>query len=209
MGLAGEIMEPFGKLEGNATYRNRIIDAVCQMDGDTLEKGHAMKLDKKACCYMQQTGAGLGRDSVQPGGAGAEGGATMIQLREKEMTEEAFIAEAQSIKELCGRYGVPFIINDSERSRWPDADGVHVGQRTWKQVMSAGGLEKQDYRRICADGGAGASGGKAGSRLSGSRSRVSHGNEKGCQRCERPDTEGHLWAVQIPVVVPEELQQII
>ena len=40
MGLAGEIgwshLESF---EGNATYRNRIIDAVCQMDGDTLEKG--------------------------------------------------------------------------------------------------------------------------------------------------------------------------
>jgi len=24
--------------EGNATYRNRIIDAICCMDGETLEK---------------------------------------------------------------------------------------------------------------------------------------------------------------------------
>lgn len=40
MGLAGEIgyshLKPY---EGNSTYRNRIIDAVYNMDGDTLEKG--------------------------------------------------------------------------------------------------------------------------------------------------------------------------
>ena len=40
MGLAGEIgwsrMQPG---DGNSTYRNRIIDAIYNMDGDTLEKG--------------------------------------------------------------------------------------------------------------------------------------------------------------------------
>ncbi len=40
MGLAGEIgyshLKPY---EGNSTYRNRIIDAVYNMDGDTLENG--------------------------------------------------------------------------------------------------------------------------------------------------------------------------
>lgn len=40
MGLAGEIgwshMEP---ADGNSTYRNRIIDAIYHMDGQTLEKG--------------------------------------------------------------------------------------------------------------------------------------------------------------------------
>lgn len=40
MGLAGEIgwnnMEPG---EGNSAYRNRIIDAICHMDGEILEKG--------------------------------------------------------------------------------------------------------------------------------------------------------------------------
>lgn len=40
MGLAGEL--GFAKLmpgEGNSTYRNRIIDAVCQMDGAVLAQG--------------------------------------------------------------------------------------------------------------------------------------------------------------------------
>ena len=40
MGLAGEIGWSHMKPEdGNSTYRNRIIDAICHMDGETLEKG--------------------------------------------------------------------------------------------------------------------------------------------------------------------------
>lgn len=45
MGLAGEIgwsnMQPS---DGNSTYRNRIIDAVCNMDGKTLEEGAKYEL---------------------------------------------------------------------------------------------------------------------------------------------------------------------
>lgn len=40
MGLAGEIgYSHLAEYEGNSTYRNRIIDAVNLMDGETLEKG--------------------------------------------------------------------------------------------------------------------------------------------------------------------------
>lgn len=40
MGLAGEIAwNHLDSGEGNATYRNRLIDAVYQMEGDTLERG--------------------------------------------------------------------------------------------------------------------------------------------------------------------------
>ena len=40
MGLAGEIGWSHMKPEdGNSTYRNRIIDAIYHMDGETLEKG--------------------------------------------------------------------------------------------------------------------------------------------------------------------------
>ena len=104
-----------------------------------------MKLDKKSLLlYAVTDRSWLGEETLYSQVERAlKGGATMIQLREKEMTEEAFIAEAQSIKELCGRYGVPFIINDSTAvAAAVDADGVHVARVTWKQVMSAGGLEK-------------------------------------------------------------------
>ena len=40
MGLAGEIgWSRMQEGDGNATYRNRIIDAIYNMDGDTLDKG--------------------------------------------------------------------------------------------------------------------------------------------------------------------------
>ena len=40
MGLAGEIAyDHLQQGEGNSTYRNRIIDAICHMDGDTLDQG--------------------------------------------------------------------------------------------------------------------------------------------------------------------------
>ena len=40
MGLAGEIgFERMQEGDGNSTYRNRIIDAIYNMDGDTLERG--------------------------------------------------------------------------------------------------------------------------------------------------------------------------
>jgi len=57
------------------------------------------------------------------------GGVTMVQLREKELCYEDFLAEAFEIKALCARYGVPFIINDSvEVALACNADGIHVGQ---------------------------------------------------------------------------------
>lgn len=58
-----------------------------------------------------------------------QGGATMLQLREKELCEKAFLEEAKRIKALCRYYGVPFIVNDSVAvAAAVGADGVHVGQ---------------------------------------------------------------------------------
>ena len=58
-----------------------------------------------------------------------KGGVTFVQLREKTLDKEAFLKEAKDIKELCGRYGVSFVINDDvDIAAETDADGVHVGQ---------------------------------------------------------------------------------
>lgn len=58
-----------------------------------------------------------------------KGGATCMQLREKDLNEDAFMEEAMVIKELCKRYQVPFIINDNVKLAVDcDADGVHIGQ---------------------------------------------------------------------------------
>lgn len=58
-----------------------------------------------------------------------KGGATCIQLREKQLNQEEFLVEALEMKQLCHSYGVPLLINDDvELAKQADADGVHVGQ---------------------------------------------------------------------------------
>lgn len=61
--------------------------------------------------------------------AALKGGATCVQMREKNMGFEEMLEEARTLKRLCGRYGVPLIVNDSvEIALRSGADGVHVGQ---------------------------------------------------------------------------------
>ena len=56
-------------------------------------------------------------------------GATMVQLREKNMPFRDFVEEAHQIRTLTRQYQIPFIINDEiEVALASDADGVHLGQ---------------------------------------------------------------------------------
>lgn len=56
-------------------------------------------------------------------------GATFLQIREKDLDAASFQEEAAQLKQLCGRYKVPYVVNDSvEIAMAIDADGVHVGQ---------------------------------------------------------------------------------
>lgn len=69
-----------------------------------------------------------------------KGGATFIQLREKNLDEESFLQEAVEIKELCKKYHVPFVINDNvDIAVQMDSDGVHVGQSD----MEAGNVREK------------------------------------------------------------------
>lgn len=57
------------------------------------------------------------------------GGATMIQIREKDLDEKAFFDEAEKLLTLCRAHTVPLIVNDGVRLAMRiGADGVHVGQ---------------------------------------------------------------------------------
>ncbi len=56
-------------------------------------------------------------------------GVTCVQLREKEAEDAFILQEAQELKALCHRYGVPFLVNDRpDLAQAVGADGVHVGQ---------------------------------------------------------------------------------
>ncbi len=69
-----------------------------------------------------------------------KGGATFIQLREKELDYDAFLEQAIKIKKITDKYHVPFVINDNvEIALAVNADGVHVGQKD----MEAGEVRKK------------------------------------------------------------------
>lgn len=71
--------------------------------------------------------------------AALKGGATLIQLREKDMDEEEFLKEAREIADLCHSYKRALIINDNVKVALKSgADGVHVGQ----EDMSASDIRK-------------------------------------------------------------------
>ena len=58
-----------------------------------------------------------------------QGGATMVQFREKHLQGAEKEALARELLALCRSYGVPLIINDdAELAKKVGADGVHVGQ---------------------------------------------------------------------------------
>jgi len=90
-----------------------------------------MKFDRKSLLlYAVTDRAWVGRQTLCGQVESAlKGGATCIQLREKEIQEDAFLEEALQMKQLCQKYRVPLIINDSVKVALAcKADGVHVGQ---------------------------------------------------------------------------------
>ncbi len=90
-----------------------------------------MKCDKKTMLlYAVTDRAWVGRQSLyEQVECALKGGATCVQLREKELDDEAFLKEAVEIAALCRRCGVPFFVNDNvDIAVKCRADGVHVGQ---------------------------------------------------------------------------------
>ena len=90
-----------------------------------------MKCDRQTMrLYAVTDRAWVGRQTLpEQVEAALKGGATCVQLREKELDGAAFLEEAKVLAALCRRYGVPLIINDNvEMALASGADGVHVGQ---------------------------------------------------------------------------------
>ena len=75
--------------------------------------------------------------------AAIAGGATFVQLREKQMDEADVLQEAKEIQALCRAHHIPFVINDHvEIAKAIQADGVHVGQSD---------MEALDVRRLLGE----------------------------------------------------------
>lgn len=85
---------------------------------------------RRSLCLYAVTDSGLlkGKTLVEAVEEALAGGATMIQLREKNKSDESLLTEARALLSVCHRYHVPLIINDNvEVCAQAHADGVHLG----------------------------------------------------------------------------------
>ena len=58
------------------------------------------------------------------------GGATILQLREKNVDKDEYCRRAINVKKICDQFGVPLIIDDLvDVALHCDAAGVHIGQQ--------------------------------------------------------------------------------
>ena len=88
-----------------------------------------MKLEDCILYAVTDTSWLRGQTLAQQVEAALRGGATMVQLREKELEGEALEQEAREILAVCRKYGVPLLINDDVMlAKKIGAEGVHVGQ---------------------------------------------------------------------------------
>jgi thiamine-phosphate pyrophosphorylase len=70
-----------------------------------------------------------GRSEVGATRKAIQGGAKIIQLRDKKRSIRELLPVAQELKELCLSFGIPFLINDYlSLALAVDADGLHLGQ---------------------------------------------------------------------------------
>ncbi len=70
-----------------------------------------------------------GRDLKAIIAQAVKGGASCIQLREKDVSTRFFVEEAREVKRLLFPFHVPLIINDRvDVALAAEADGVHIGQ---------------------------------------------------------------------------------
>ena len=68
------------------------------------------------------------------------GGVTLIQIREKNISEEEYIKRTRSLLEITRKYNVPLIVNDNiDVALKSGADGVHLGQ----DDLPSGGIRKK------------------------------------------------------------------
>lgn len=90
-----------------------------------------MKIEReKLCLYAVTDRHWLGEDTLEHQVELAIlGGATLVQFREKQLGGRELFEQGMAVREVCRRYGVPFIVNDDVAlAASLDADGVHVGQ---------------------------------------------------------------------------------
>ena len=103
------------------TLEQRLTSRILRQDKVKQLAGIYVILDRQALA---------GRDEITIGEQVIQGGAKVIQLRDKQASKAELLPIAKNLKGLCDKYGILFIINDYlDLALAVDADGLHIGQK--------------------------------------------------------------------------------
>ena len=88
------------------------------------------KIDRISGLYLiLDTQALQGKNEIEIARQSIQGGATIIQLRDKMRPKTELVTMAQALKKVCSEFNVLFIMNDYlDIALAADADGLHLGQ---------------------------------------------------------------------------------
>lgn len=88
------------------------------------------EIKKAMCLYAVTDSMWLGNRTLPEVVKEAlEGGATFLQIREKNLVYPEFVKLATEVKAVTDAYHIPYVVDDDvELAKEIDADGVHIGQ---------------------------------------------------------------------------------
>ncbi len=88
------------------------------------------EIKKSMCLYAVTDSMWLGNRTLPEVVKEAlEGGATFLQIREKNLVYPEFVKLATEVKAVTDAYHIPYVVDDDvELAKEIDADGVHIGQ---------------------------------------------------------------------------------
>lgn len=104
-------------------------ERTAEICGIALRDSTVISSDACRLCVITDPEPRRGLSHVDIAAQAVEGGASMIQLRDKVAGPRQLLREVRQITQLCRTRGVCFIVNDRlDLALAVDADGVHLGQ---------------------------------------------------------------------------------
>ncbi|MCK6457792.1 MAG: thiamine phosphate synthase [Phycisphaerae bacterium] len=129
-GEALRVLEEYGKLAGGgASPFERIRYGLYELEQRVSLLSPRLARLSRARLHVLLTEARCARPWLETAAAALDGGADVLQFREKALPDREVLARAERLVELARPRGALVIVNDrADLARLSDADGVHLGQ---------------------------------------------------------------------------------
>ena len=87
------------------------------------------ELQRRSLYVVTDPNAQRGRNPLEVLTEAMEGGASVVQLRDKKATDEELITVGKALRKVCDRFGALLIVNERiDVAHLVGADGLHIGQ---------------------------------------------------------------------------------